>query len=127
MQPTFRTARARFMNIMPHRGAQAGFQAAAMRKHAVRPTVRGDFPNNAPFRESLCSQPSVCEGFVLCCPYSNATKDLGTFKLRCCCIKLLILQWILGIHSQREKPGLIYWITVASHTPFLGKSLILLL
>ncbi len=44
--------------------------------------------------------------------YSNATKDPGTFKLRYFCIKPLILHWILGIHSQREKPGFFCWITV---------------
>ena len=37
----------------------------------------------------------------------------GTFQLRCFCNKPLILQWVLGIHSQREKPGLLCWITVA--------------
>jgi hypothetical protein len=47
--------------------------------------------------------------------YSNATKDPGTFKLRWFYIKPLILQWILGIHRQREKPGLFCWITVGLH------------
>jgi hypothetical protein len=55
-----------------------------------------------------------------CCPlafYSNATKNPETFKLRYFCIKSLTLQWILGIHSQREKPGLLCWITVVLRMP----------